>query len=192
MASERNRPEPATIEPEFEAKQFMQRRRLLLSALAAAAAIEITGMLSNPAMARAQTKHTLLILNPGHFHAGLTLRSGDSRLADDVYVYAEQGADVDNFIRMVETFNNRTSAPTRWKLHVYRGADYLERLRTERRGDIVVDLYANYAQTRLVRVINYEFPSVDDTADDAAGDIAEDDASGDDESAVEEPAPAEG
>jgi predicted dehydrogenase len=138
MASERNRPEPVTIEPELEAKQFMQRRRFLQSTLSAAAAMGMTGMLSNPAMAGAQTKHTLLILNPGHFHAGLTLRSRDSRLADDVYVYAEQGADVDNFIRMVETFNNRPSEPTGWKLHVYRGADYLERLRTERRGDIVV------------------------------------------------------
>jgi predicted dehydrogenase len=116
----------------------MQRRRFLQGALAATAAIGATGMLSSPATARTQTQHTLLILNPGHFHAGLTLRSRDPRLADDVYVYAEQGDDVDNFIRMVETFNNRPSDPTRWKLHVYRGPDYLERLRSERRGDIVV------------------------------------------------------
>lgn len=116
----------------------MQRRRFLQRALAATAAIGTTGMLSSPAPARTQTQHTLLILNPGHFHAGLTLRARDPRLADDVYVYAEQGADVDNFIRMVETFNSRPSDPTRWRLHVYRGPDYLERLRSERRGDIVV------------------------------------------------------
>lgn len=132
------KPDPATIDSGFASRQLTQRRRFLQSALAAAAAIGATGSLPNAAMARAQTQHTLLILNPGHFHAGLTLRSHDPRLADDVYVYAEQGPDVDNFTRMVETFNNRASDPTRWKLHVYRGPDFLERLRTERRGDIVV------------------------------------------------------
>ncbi len=47
---------------------------------------------------------------------------------------------------------------------------------SEARGDIIVDLYANYARTRMVRIINYEFPSVDqveagvseDDQDDAA------------------------
>ena len=32
------------------------------------------------------------------------------------------------------------------------------------RNDIVVDLYANYARTRMVRIINYEFPELDQTA----------------------------
>lgn len=36
----------------------------------------------------------------------------------------------------------------------------------ERDGEAVVDLYANYARTRLVRVINYEFPGLDDVATD--------------------------
>ena len=31
----------------------------------------------------------------------------------------------------------------------------------EREGEAIVDLYANYARTRLVRVINYEFPTVE-------------------------------
>lgn len=31
----------------------------------------------------------------------------------------------------------------------------------EERGEIIVDLYANYARTRMVRVINYAFPEVD-------------------------------
>jgi rod shape-determining protein MreC len=38
----------------------------------------------------------------------------------------------------------------------------------ESRSGIVVDLYANYARTRFVRVINYAFPEVDPVADDAA------------------------
>ncbi len=35
----------------------------------------------------------------------------------------------------------------------------------ERDGEATVNLYADYAQTRLVRVINYEFPKVDPAAD---------------------------
>jgi len=31
------------------------------------------------------------------------------------------------------------------------------------RDEIVVDLYANYARTRLVRIINYEFPAIGET-----------------------------
>ena len=110
------------------------RRRFLKGAFAAAAAAS----LPLGATAGTPARRTLLILNPGHFHAGLTLRSRDPRVADDVYVYAEHGPDVDNFIRMVDSFNNRAADPTRWKLHVYRGPDYLQRLRSERRGDIVV------------------------------------------------------
>jgi len=114
------------------------RRRFIRGALAAATAIGAASSLPLVAKAGSPTRHTLLISNPGHFHAGLTLRSRDPRLADDVYVYAEEGPDVDNFIRMVDSFNNRAANPTRWKLHVYRGPDHLERLRSERRGDIAV------------------------------------------------------
>jgi len=113
------------------------RRKFLRNAFVATA-LGATAPVPFAARAGSNTKHTLLILNPGHFHAGLTLRSRDPRLADDVYVYAEHGPDVANFMRMVESFNNRPTDPTRWKLHVYRGPDYIDRLQAERRGDIVV------------------------------------------------------
>jgi len=83
-------------------------------------------------------KHTVLVLNPGHFHAALTLRERHPRLNDDVYVYAEDGPDVEAFLGIVRTFNQRADRPTRWKLHVYRGGDYLQRLIAERAGDIVI------------------------------------------------------
>ena len=36
--------------------------------------------------------------------------------------------------------------------------------------DIIIDLYANYARTRLVRIINYEFPAIDEAVEgEAAG-----------------------
>ena len=81
---------------------------------------------------------TLAILNPGHFHAALTLRERHPRLRDEVHVYAEDGPELESFLRMVRSFNERPEAPTSWKLHVYRGADCLERLCADRAGDVAV------------------------------------------------------
>ncbi len=41
--------------------------------------------------------HTLIIINPGHFHAGLVLKESHPRLSDTVYVYADPGPDLDRF-----------------------------------------------------------------------------------------------
>ena len=99
-------------------------------------------------------KHTVLVLNPGHFHAALTLRRSHPRLSDDVYVYAEDGPDVDSFLRMVETFNRRAEAPTQWKLYVYRGAGFLDRLRAERRGDVVIMAGKNHDRMATIRLLH--------------------------------------
>ena len=99
-------------------------------------------------------KHTVLVLNPGHFHAALTLRRSHPRLSDDVYVYAEDGPDVDSFLRMVETFNRRAAAPTQWRLHVYRGAGFLDRLRAERRGNVVIMAGKNRDRIATIRLLH--------------------------------------
>lgn len=118
----------------------VSRRRFLQAlATAAAGAAVTTGQAAEPApRGEANRRHTLVVLDPGHFHAGLTLRNSHPALNDDVYVYAPEGPDVDNFLRMVATFNARTANPTAWKLHVYRGADFMQRLRAERPGDMVI------------------------------------------------------
>jgi len=83
-------------------------------------------------------KHTLVVLNPGHFHAALTLRKRHPRLSDEVHVYAEDGPDVERFLAIVRSFNERSHEPTGWRLRVYRGPDYLQRLLGERAGDVVI------------------------------------------------------
>src|SRR5262245_37224337 len=98
----------------------------------------------------AARRHTLVVLNPGHFHAALTLRKRHPLLADDVYVYTEDGADVESFLRIVQTFNQRANDPTQWNLHVYRGPDFLERLRHERPGEVVVYAGRNDAKMRFI------------------------------------------
>ena len=82
--------------------------------------------------------HTLLFLNPGHFHAALTLRLRHGRVSDRIFVYGEEGPELEAFLELVAAFNGRAEAPTCWEPVVYRGADFLERLIAERSGDAVV------------------------------------------------------
>lgn len=101
-------------------------------------------------------RHTLIVLNPGHFHAALTLRNRHARLSDDVHVYAEDGADLESFLRIVHSFNARASDPTGWNLHVYRGADFLERVSRERPGEVVVYAGKNDAKMRAIHRLHGE------------------------------------
>src|SRR5438094_4530796 len=82
--------------------------------------------------------HPLLFLDPGHFHAALTLRVPQARAADEVFVYAREGAELRDFLALVERFNRRAPHPTRWRPIVTTSDDPLERLVAERRGDVVV------------------------------------------------------
>jgi predicted dehydrogenase len=96
------------------------------------------------------SQHTAVVLNPGHFHAALTLRQRHARLSDDVHVYAEEGPDVESFLRIVRTFNERAQHPTGWRLHVYRGRDYLERLLAERPGEVAIVAGRNDVKLRYI------------------------------------------
>lgn len=82
--------------------------------------------------------HTLIILNPGHFHAALVLRESHPSLSPDVFVYSEAGADLERFVKMAESFNTRADNPTAWRLHITTGSDCREKLIQEKKGDIVV------------------------------------------------------
>ena len=82
--------------------------------------------------------HTLLFLEPGHFHATLTLREPNPRVADEIVVYASPGRELSDFLALVERFNKRAERPTCWRPLVVAAADPLERLIADRRGDVVV------------------------------------------------------
>ena len=98
--------------------------------------------------------HTLVILNPGHFHAALTLRERHALIDDDIHVFAEDGPDVDNFVRLVHAFNVRPVNPTRWTLYVYRGADYLEKLLAQRPGEVVIIAGRNNEKLPLIHLLH--------------------------------------
>jgi predicted dehydrogenase len=94
---------------------------------------------------------TLLFLDPGHFHAALTLRAPQARANDEVFVYAREGAELRDFLALVERFNRRASNPTRWRPRVTTADDPLARLIQERRGDVVVLAGRNGGKARTIR-----------------------------------------
>jgi predicted dehydrogenase len=95
--------------------------------------------------------HTLLFLEPGHFHAALTLRVPQARAADEVFVYAREGAELRDFLALVERFNRRSPEPTRWRPVVTTSGEPLTRLIEERRGDVVVLAGRNGGKARTMR-----------------------------------------
>jgi len=95
--------------------------------------------------------HTLLFLDPGHFHAALTLRVPQARAADDVFVYAREGRELQDFLALVDRFNGRSADPTRWRPIVTMCDDPLARLVGERRGDVVVLAGKNGGKARTIR-----------------------------------------
>ncbi len=82
--------------------------------------------------------YTLVIVNPGHFHAGLVLREMHPEISRDVYIYSNPGIDLDNYMKLVQSFNNRAQHPTSWNFHVYAAPDFMEKAVTEKKGDIAI------------------------------------------------------
>jgi len=95
--------------------------------------------------------HTLLFLDPGHFHAALTLRVPHPAIGDEIFVYAPDGVELRDFLALVERFNRRSEQPTRWRPTVLTSGEPLARLVTERRGDVVVLAGRNGGKARAIR-----------------------------------------
>src|SRR5687767_1068738 len=120
-----------------------QTARAATKMFAAAAAPQ--GTIGRPFM------HTLLFLEPGHFHATLTLREPHPHVSDEIFVYAPEGPDLRDFLALIERFNRRAERPTRWHPVVVTGGDPLSRLIAERRGDSVVLAGRNGGKARTFR-----------------------------------------
>ena len=80
----------------------------------------------------------LITLDPGHFHAALVQKNMYDQINSEVFVYAPKGNDVDEHVKRVLDYNARMEKPTTWFEKVYRGSDYLEKMVSEKKGNVVV------------------------------------------------------
>src|SRR5215470_687251 len=70
--------------------------------------------------------HALSFLEPGHFHAALTLGRFHPNVREEIFVYAPPGAELDDFLGLIDAFNRRPERPTAWKPVVRAGDRALE------------------------------------------------------------------
>jgi len=96
-------------------------------------------------------KFKLMVLNPGHYHAALVQKSMYDQVAPAAYVYAPAGAEVQEYLKRIESFNDRSEEPTSWQEQVYAGDDYLEKMLTEKPGNVVVMSGNNQKKTMYIK-----------------------------------------
>ena len=92
----------------------------------------------NESMDKSQEKVRVITLDPGHFHAALLQKSMYDGIDTLVHVYPSEGSEVENHRKLVESYNTRTENPTFWKTEMYKGPDYLEKMFSERAGNVVI------------------------------------------------------
>lgn len=80
----------------------------------------------------------LVIVNPGHFHAGLVQMYSYPQVDSVVHVYAPEGEELKAYLAMIDRFNSRDTAPTNWNQQVYTGEDYLGTMVKEKPGNVMV------------------------------------------------------
>ncbi len=83
-------------------------------------------------------KVKLMNLDPGHFHASLVQKTMYESVDPVVHVYAPDGPEVESYLKRIAGYNSRSDNPTSWEEKVYRGDDFLEKMLSERPGNVMV------------------------------------------------------
>ena len=93
----------------------------------------------------------LIVLNPGHYHAALVQKTMYDEVDHTVHVYAPSGPEVQEYLKRIQGFNARPEAPTSWQQKVYTADDYLEKMLTQKSGDVVVISGNNRKKTEYIK-----------------------------------------
>lgn len=93
----------------------------------------------------------LITLDPGHFHAALVQKVSYPQVSKDVYVYAPTGFDVQEHLKRIDGFNTRAENPTSWNEVVYTGPDFMEKMISENKGNVMVMAGNNGKKTEYIK-----------------------------------------
>jgi predicted dehydrogenase len=111
------------------------------------------GSCSNKVQNENDGKVHLITLDPGHFHAALVQKNSYPDVSDDVYVYAPDGDDLNEHLKKIEAYNTRAELPAKWNEIVYRGADFLDKMIAEKKGNLMVTAGNNRLKTDYIKKI---------------------------------------
>lgn len=92
----------------------------------------------------------LITLDPGHFHAALVQKTMYPEVDSVVHVYAPAGSDLDLHLGRIKGYNTRAQDPTHWTEEVYTGEDYLQKMLSEKKGNVVVLAGNNQKKTEYI------------------------------------------
>lgn len=93
----------------------------------------------------------LIVLAPGHFHANLLQKSTIPQVNDSVFIYAPtEDTGLKQYLSAIELFNQRDKDPTNWQTIVYTGDDFLNKMVTEKKGNVVVLAGNNKEKTEYI------------------------------------------
>lgn len=110
----------------------------LIMTLAAAAIATACGTSGGNGSADKAAKHSLAVVDPGHFHAALVTKSPLDALSDTIRLYAPEGAEAEQYLAFIDSYNTREDDPTHWSVDTFIGPDYLNALAHDTVSDIVV------------------------------------------------------
>ena len=94
---------------------------------------------------------SLVVIDPGHFHATLVQQQMYPGLSPLARVHAPLGADLIDYLSRIARYNRRPDAPTDWRLDVHAGPDFLDRIRDEPPGGIAV--FSGRNRGKIERII---------------------------------------
>lgn len=95
-------------------------------------------------------QNRIIVLDPGHFHAGLLQMHRIEGMCDTVSVYAPEGPELGGYLYNINYYNNRKHNPTQWVVEQYVGDGYLEKMLAEAEGNTVVISGNNKRKTRYI------------------------------------------
>ena len=93
----------------------------------------------------------LMILDPGHFHAALVQKDMYDQISPVVHIYAPDGPDVQDYLKRIDSYNSRQVNPTHWDLKLYTGSDFLEKMLTDKPGNVMVMAGNNEKKTEYIK-----------------------------------------
>ncbi|MDR2388693.1 MAG: Gfo/Idh/MocA family oxidoreductase [Tannerellaceae bacterium] len=93
----------------------------------------------------------LITLDPGHFHAALVQKISYPQVDQKVYVYAPEGDELREHLKIIQGYNTRRDNPTQWTEVVYTGEDYMEKMLSEKKGNVLVIAGNNGKKIEYIR-----------------------------------------
>jgi predicted dehydrogenase len=126
-----------------------------LNTIATAALLIMTGWMIQSCQPKEQHaadnfRIRLITLAPAHFHAALVQKSMYPQIDSVVHVYAPAGPELQEHLNFINQYNHRAEDPTHWVEKVYTGSDYLEKMLSDKAGNVVVLAGNNKEKTTYI------------------------------------------